>query len=121
LREKCGDTHKVQGLLAAIHVRKNFFQFMAFQALGMLERAHDVLLERLFQLVFLRIGPPAAVLEEELVARDGVIYALPVFDFLPCAVGKRIVRRGMVADAVRPRQCSYVFREEEMDDCTDMS
>jgi hypothetical protein len=50
-----GNTHKVQGLLASVYIRKNFFQLMAFQALSMLERAHHVLLERLPQLVFLRI------------------------------------------------------------------
>jgi len=86
--ERTENTHKVQGLLATIHIRKNFFQLMALQALGMLERAHHIFLERLPQLVFLRIGPPSAILEEELVAGDGVIYAFPILDFLPCAIGK---------------------------------
>lgn len=82
------DTHKVQGLLATVHIRKNFFQLMAFQALGVPERTHDILLERLPQLVFLRIGPPTTVLEEELVTSDGIIYTLTIFDLLPWAVGK---------------------------------
>ena len=54
----------------------------------MLESAHDVLLERLLQLLFLRIGPPPAVLEEEPVAGNGVIDALAIFDLLPWAVGE---------------------------------
>jgi hypothetical protein len=61
---------------------------MTFQALGMLESPHDVLLERLLQLVFFRIGPPPVVLEEEPVTSYGVINALTIFDLLPCAVGK---------------------------------
>lgn len=109
LRGKGGreTTHKVQGLLATIHIRKNFFQLMAFQAVGMLEGTHDVLLERLLQLVFLRVGPPAAVLEEELVASDWVIYAFPILDFLSWPIGERVIRRGMMTDAVcnRPRVC----------------
>lgn len=96
-------THKVQGLLATIHIGKNFFQLMAFQAVGMLEGTHDILLERLLQLVFLRVGPPAAVLEEELVASDRVVYALPILDFLSRPIGERIIRRGMMTDAVGNR------------------
>ena len=61
---------------------------MTFQALGMLESAHDVFLEPVFQLVFLCTGPPPAVLEEEPITRNGVIYALTIFDLLPLAVGK---------------------------------
>jgi hypothetical protein len=76
---------------------------MAFQALGMLERAHHVLLERFLQFVFLPIGPPAAVLQEELETRDGVVYALPIFDFLSWAVGKRVIRCGMVTDSRSPK------------------
>jgi hypothetical protein len=76
---------------------------MAFQAFGMLESAHDVLLERLFQLVFLRLRPPPAILEEESVASDGIVDALTVFDLLPWAVGKRIVRCGVVTDSAFPR------------------
>ena len=76
---------------------------MAFQAVGMLEGTHDVLLERLLQLVFLRVGPPAAVLEEELVASDWVIYALPILDFLSWPIGERVIRRGMMTDAVGNR------------------
>ena len=52
----------------------------------MLESAHDVLLERLLQLLFLRIGPPPLVLEEEPVAGNRVIDALAIFDLLPWAV-----------------------------------
>jgi len=84
---------------------------MAFQALGMPEGTHDVLLERLLQLVFLRVGPPAAVLEEELEASDRVIYALPILDFLSWPIGERIIRRGMMTDAVGTNQS---LRESEM-------
>jgi hypothetical protein len=97
------NTHKVQGLLATIHIRKYLFQLMAFQALGMLESAHDILLQRLFQLVFLRIGPPPAVLEEEPITRNGVVNALTIFDFLPLTVGKRVVRCRVVTNSVDPR------------------
>ena len=44
-KERGENTHKVQGLLATIHVGKNFFELMAFQALRMLECAHHILLE----------------------------------------------------------------------------
>jgi hypothetical protein len=87
-RERTKNTHKVQGLLATVHIRKYFFQLMAFHVLRMLKRPHDILLERLLQLFFLPIGPPPAVLEEEPVTGDGVINALTIFDFLPWAVGK---------------------------------
>jgi hypothetical protein len=82
------NTHKVQGLLATIHIRKYFFQLMAFQTLGMLESAHEILLEPVFQLDFLCIRPPPADLEEEPITRNGVINALPIFDLLPLTVGK---------------------------------
>lgn len=87
-RGRTRNTHKVQGLLAAVHIRKYLFQLMTFQALGMLESPHDILLERLLQLVFFRIRPPPAVLEEEPVTSNGVIDALTIFDLLPSAVGK---------------------------------
>ena len=61
---------------------------MTFQALGMLESPHDILLERLLQLVFFRIRPPPAVLEEESVTSNGVIDTFTIFDLLSCAVGK---------------------------------
>jgi hypothetical protein len=99
-RERTRNTHKVQGLFATVHIRKYFFQFMAFQALGMLESPHDILLEQLLQLFFLRIGPPPAVLEEEPVTSNGVIDPLPIFDLLPWAVGKRVVRCGVVTNSI---------------------
>jgi hypothetical protein len=81
-------THKIQGLLAAVYVRKNFSKFVPFQALCMLESTHDILLERLFELTLLRVGPPPTVFKEELIPCDGIIDALTIFNFLPCTVGK---------------------------------
>ncbi len=118
------NTHKVQGLLAAIHIGKYFFQLMTFQALSMLESAHDILLERVFQLVFLCIGPPPTVLEEEPITRNRVINTLTIFDLLPLTVGKRVVRCRVVTNPVDRSQTkiSKVPRREGMkEDCTDMS
>ena len=76
---------------------------MTFQALGMPEGTHDVLLERLLQFVFLRVGPPAAVLEEELETSDRVINALPILNFLSWTIGERIIRGGMMTDAIETK------------------
>jgi hypothetical protein len=81
---------------------------MTFQALRMLESAHDILLEPIFQLDFLRIGPPSAVLEEEPITRNGVINALTIFDLLPLTVGKRVVRCRVVTNSVDPRPKSAI-------------
>lgn len=82
------DTHEVQGLLATVHIRKDLFQLMPFQALRSFEGTHDILLQRIFQLVFVRVGPPPAVIEKEPVPGDRVVDALTIFDLLPCAIGK---------------------------------
>jgi hypothetical protein len=107
------DTHEIQGLLATVHIGKDFFQFMTFQALGIFEGTHDIFLQRLFQLVFIRVGPPPAVLEKEPVPGYRVIDALTIFDVLSCAIGKRVVRRGVVANAVgRPEtKFAYAMRQ----------
>jgi len=107
------NTHKVHGFLAAIHIGKYFFQLMTFQALGMLESAHDILFQPVFQLGFLRIGPPPAVLEKELITRNGVINPFTILDLLPLTVGKRVVRCRVMTNSVDPTSESAKFLEEK--------